>query len=155
MFDSVDITTIMNKTRKYDPLLSRSEEADDLAIEYYVAEDVSATVKKMLVDSPFLETLSSTDAIDAINGDRALKSKLFNVLVRISAISSAEDTDKVFQKYVEDLYSYNAGKVSKLSNLYSDIEEAVTNWCGNESEGNICIDVQHKGLELYENIDFE
>lgn len=155
MFDSVDITTIMNKTRKYDPLLSRSEEADDLAIEYYVAEDVSATVKKMLVDSPFLETLSSTDAIDAINGDRALKSKLFNVLVRISAISSAEDTDKVFQKYVEDLYSYNAGKVSKLSNLYSDIEEAVTNWCGNESEGNICIDDQHKGLELYENIDFE
>ena len=39
--------------------------------------------------------------------------------------------------------------------MYSDVEEAVTSWCGNESEGNICIDDQHKGLELYENIAFE
>lgn len=155
MFDSVDITTIMNKTRKYDPLLSRNEEADDLAIEYYVAEDVSTTIKKMLVDSPYVETLSSKDAIDTINGDRALKSKLFNVLVRISDMTEGRGSDEIFQKYVKDLYSYNAGKIAKLSNLYSDIEEAVTYWCGNESEGNICIDDQHKGLELYENIEFE
>ena len=60
-----------------------------------------------------------------------------------------------FQKYVRDLFSYNAGKVSKLSNLYSDVEDAVINWCGNESEGNICIDDQHKEFALYENIKFE
>ena len=60
-----------------------------------------------------------------------------------------------FQKYVRDLFNYNAGKVSKLSNLYSDVEDAVTNWCGNESEGNICIDDQHKEFALYENIKFE
>ena len=155
MFDSVDITTIMNKTRKYDPLLSRDEAADDLAIEYYVAEDVSAAVRRMLVNSPYEEILTSNAAIETINGDRALKSKLFNVLVRISKMSTGIVSDDIFYKFVKDLYSYNAGKIPKLSNLYSDVEEAVTSWCGSESEGNICIDDQHKGLELYENIDFE
>ena len=56
---------------------------------------------------------------------------------------------------MRDLYSYNAGKISKLSNLYSDIEEAVVGWCGKEAEGNICIDDQHKDFSLYENIEFE
>lgn len=155
LFDSIDVTMLMNKTHKYDPLLDRDEEADDLAIEYYVAEDVSKTIKKLLIDSPYADVLGSAKAIEVINADRALKSKLFNVLVRTNAISLGKLNDGVYQGYIKDLYSFNAGKVSKLSNLYSDIEEAVTNWCGNESEGNICIDDQHKNFALYENIDFE
>lgn len=155
LFNSIDVTTIMNKTHKYDPLLDRDEEADDLAIEYYVAEDVSKTVKKLLVESPYFDILSDKKVIDVINSDRELKSKLFNVLIRTNAMLTGIASDKIFIKYVGDLYSYNAGKISKLSNLYSDIEEAVTNWCGNESGGNICIDDQNKEFSLYESINFE
>lgn len=155
LFNSTDISTIMNKTQKYDPLLDRNQEADYLAIEYFVAEDVSKTVKKLLVESPYIDVLFDKGAIDVINEDRTLKSKLFNVLIRTNAISTGIVLDKNLKKYVGDLYSYNAGNIPKLSNLYSDIEEAVTNWCGNESEGNICIDDQHKEFTLYENIKFE
>lgn len=155
LFDSIDVTVLMNKTHKYDPLLDRNEQADDLAIEYYVADDVSKTIEKLLVESPYADVLGNTKAYEVINTDRALKSKLFNVLVRTNVISSGKLNDVVYQGYIRDLYSFNAGKISKLSNLYSDIEEAITNWCGNESEGNICIDDQHKNFSLYENIDFE
>lgn len=155
LFDSVDIATIMNKTQKYDPLLRRDEAADDLAIEYYVADDVSKTIKKLFVESPYIEILSSSKALEVINADRVLKSKLFNVLIRTSVISTGNICDNVYHNYMRDLYSYNAGKISKLSNLYSDIEEAVVGWCGNEAEGNICIDNQHKDFSLYENIEFE
>ena len=155
LFDCDDVTSIMNKTHKYDPLLDRDESADDLAIEYYVADDISNTIKKLLVDSSYVDVFDDKKIIEVINSDRALKSKLFNVLVRIKAISLGTVYGDSFHKYVRDLYSYNAGKVSKLSNLYSDIEDAVTNWCGNESEGNICIDDQHKEFALYENIKFE
>lgn len=155
LFDSTDVTVLLNKTKKYDPLLNRNEDADDLAIEYYVADDVSKIIKRLLVDSPYSDILGSSQAIATINSDRALKSKFFNVLVRISIMSSGLITDEIYHKYMTDLYSYNAGKISKLSNLYYDIESAVTNWCGNESEGNICIDDQHKNFTLYENIDFE
>lgn len=155
LFDCDDVTSIMNKTHKYDPLLDRDEAADDLAIEYYVADDVSNTIKKLLVDSPYVDIFNDKSIIGIINTDRALKSKLFNVLVRTKAITMGMVSGDSFQKYVRDLFSYNAGKVSKLSNLYSDVEDAVTNWCGNESEGNICIDDQHKEFALYENIKFE
>ena len=47
LFDCDDVTSIMNKTHKYDPLLDRDESADDLAIEYYVADDISNTIKKL------------------------------------------------------------------------------------------------------------
>lgn len=155
LFDCDDVTSIMNKTHKYDPLLDRDEAADDLAIEYYVADDVSNTIKKLLVESPYVDIFHDKSIIEIINTDRALKSKLFNVLVRTKAITMGMVSGDSFQKYVRDLFSYNAGKVSKLSNLYSDVEDAVTNWCGNESEGNICIDDQHKEFALYENIKFE
>ena len=155
LFDYRDISTIMNKSHKYDPLLCRDEEADDLAIEYYVADDVSKIVKKLMEESPYVDILGNEKAIESFNEDKDLKSKLFKVLIRTSTISTEGVSDRIFQKYVEDLYSYNAGKVSKLSTLYSDIEEAVTKWCGNESEGNICVDDQHKAFALYENIDFD
>ena len=155
LFDCNDVTSIMNKTHKYDPLLDRDEDADDLAIEYYVADDVSNTLRKLLVNSPYIDIFNDRKVIEVINSDRALKSKLFNVLVRTKAISSGIVPGVNFQKYVRDLFSYNAGKISKLSNLYSDVEDAVTSWCGNESEGNICIDDQHKEFTLYENIKFE
>ena len=155
LFDCDDVTSIMNKTHKYDPLLDRDETADDLAIEYYVADDVSNTLKKLLVNSPYVDVFNDKRIIEIINTDRALKSKLFNVLVRTKAITLGMVSGDSFQKYVRDLFSYNAGKVSKLSNLYSDVEDAVINWCGNESEGNICIDDQHKEFALYENIKFE
>lgn len=155
LFDSIDVTSIMNKTRKYDPLLVRDESADDLAIGYYVAEDVTRIMESLQVDSPYNDELYNSQTIDIVNEDRSLKTQLFNILIRVKSISSGIAYDDTFQHFVQDLYSYNAGKVSKLSNLYSAIEDAVTNWCGNESEGNICIDDQHKEFSLYENIQFE
>lgn len=155
LFDSVDVSPIMNKIHKYDPLLYRNEDADDLAIGYYVAEDVTRIINDLKVDNPYNEELYQENTVQLINDDRALKTQMFNILIRISAISSGAVPDVIFKKYVQDLYSYNAGKKAKLSNLYSDIEESVTNWCGNESEGNICIDDQHKDFSLYENIQFE
>lgn len=155
LFDSVDVTSIMNKTRQFDPLLIRDEEADDVAIEYYVAEDVSKTIKKILADSPYADVFTSDSAIEIINSDRTLKSKLFNVLIRTKMMMDTDLSDPDFDNYIEDLFNYNAGRISKLGNLYSDIEEAVTKWCGNESEDNICIDDLHNGLSIYEDIGFD
>lgn len=155
LFDCEDVSSIMDKTHKYDPLLDRDENADDLAIEYYIVDDVSKAIEKLFVDSPYVDVFNDKKTIEVINSDRSLKSKLFNVLVRTRAISTGIVAGESFRKYIGDLFSYNAGKVPKLNKLYSDVEEAVTNWCGNESEGNICINDQYKEFTLYENIKFD
>lgn len=155
LFDNVDISTIMNKVRKYDPLLNRSEHEDDIAIEYYVSEDISDTVVSIIGNSPYSAVLCDTVYINIFNEYKAIKSKLFNVLIRIRDLMNVTGYDSMFSKYISDLYNYNTGKTQKLENLYSDITDAVTCWCGNEDDDNICIYESHKSFSIYENIKFD
>ena len=155
LFDNVDVSAIMNKTRKYDPLLNRNEHEDDIAIEYYVSDDVSNTVLSIVGESPYSAVLCDTAYIGILNEDKTIKSKLFNVLIRIRDLMNVTGYDPMFSKFISDLYNYNIGKTPKLASLYSDIEDAVTCWCGNEDDDNICIDDSHKSFSIYENIKFE
>lgn len=154
LYDNADMSSIMNKTRAYDPLLNRNENEDDLAIEYYVSEDISTVISTMLQDSPYHDILNDRQYSTIFNDDKSLKTKLFNILIRTRDLVSNSDYDQTFSEYISDLYSYNAGKIAKLVNLYSDVEKAIISWCGNETEGNICIDDTHKGFSIYENIKF-
>ena len=155
LFDNVDISTIMNKTRKYDPLLNRNEQEDDTAIEYYVSEDISDTLISIIDNSPYSTILCDTAYINIFNEDKAIKSKLFNILIRIRDLMNVTGYDQMFTNYISDLYNYNIGKTPKLSNLYSDVEKAVTCWCGSEDDDNICIDDSHKSFLIYESIKFD
>ena len=155
LFDNVDISAIMNKTRKYDPLLNRNEKEDDIAIEYYVSEDITKKVKAIVEDSPYSTILCDPAYIDILNEDKSIKSKLFNVLIRIRDLMNETGYEPMFLKYISDLYNYNIGKTPKLANLYSDIKDAVIRWCGNEDDDNICIDDSHKSFSIYEDIKFE
>ncbi len=155
LFDNVDISAIMNKARKYDPLLNRNEKEDDIAIEYYVSEDITKTVKTIVDGVPYSAVLCDSAYIDILNEDKTIKSKLFNVLIRIRDLMNETGYEPMFLKFISDLYNYNIGKTSKLANLYSDIKEAVIRWCGNEDDDNICIDDSHRTFSLYEDIKFE
>lgn len=155
LFDNVDISVIMNKTRKYDPLLNRNEKEDDIAIEYYVLEDITKIVKAIVEGSPYSAILCDPAYIDILNEDKTVKSKLFNVLIRIRDLMNKTGYEPMFLKYISDLYNYNIGRTPKLENLYSDIKDAVIHWCGNDGDNNICIDDSHKSFSIYEDIKFE
>ena len=155
LFDYVDISVIMNKTRKYDPLLNRNETEDDIAIEYYVSDDITKTVKTIVNESAYSSVLCDPSYANIINEDKTVKSKLFNVLIRIRDLINDNGYEKMFLKYISDLYNYNIGKTPKLAGLYSAIEDAVMCWCGNEVDDNICIDDSHKGFVIYEDIKFD
>ncbi len=154
LFDNVDVSTIMNKTQKYDPLLNRSESEDNIAIDYYVSEDISNIVISTFGSSPYSNILCNEIYFEIFNEDKAIKSKLFNMLIRTRDLMNSTGYDSIFSKYISDLYNYNTGKTPKLANLYSDIENAVTCWCGNEDNDNICIGNSHNGFSIYEKLDF-
>ncbi len=155
LFDNVDISAIMNKTRKYDPLLNRNETEDHIAIEYYVSDDITKTVKSIVDESAYSSVLCDPSYANIINEDKTIKSKLFNVLIRIRNLMNDNGYEKLFLKYISDLYNYNIGKTPKLAGLYSDIRDAVMRWCGNEDDDNICIDDSHKSFAIYEDIKFD
>lgn len=154
MFDYADMSLLLNKLGKYDPLLVRSESADELAISYYVSSDVSSEISRILKDTPYAIVFKQKGIIDKLNDDKILRSQMFNILVRIEAIKENKKADEVYNQYIKELYYYNLGRIPKLAQLYDLVEKAVIQWCGSESGSTVCLDGSHETFTLYENIKF-
>lgn len=155
LFASNDVTPLMNTIRKYDPLLNRSENADEIAIAYYVSSDIPKMINQCLSGVSYENVLTDSGMLQKLNDDRVLRSQLFNLSVRIEAIEKQSISDEVYQDFIRDLYMFNAGKGKKLGQLYGMIEGGVTQWCGSDQDENLCLDDKHQGFALYENVKFE
>ena len=155
IFDSADVTVLMNMLKKYDPLLNRSEEADELAVSYYVSSDISKDIHKVFDYIPYGSIMCDQAMLNKLNDDKTLKSSAFNLIVRIQAIDEGVIGNEVYRKYLSDLYYYNAGVGKKLGNMYSTVEKATKQWCGCDEDDNLCLDDKHQGFMLYEKVDFK
>lgn len=155
LFESSDLTSLMNMVRMYDPLLVRNEEADQIAISYYVSSNVVEDVKKIFSGTTYGDVVCSSILFERINGDRTLKGQVFNLMTRVDALESGGIKDDVYERYLSDLYLYNSGKGKKLGSLYSMVKKSVIQWCGSDTEGNICIDDGRRGFALFEDIEFK
>ena len=155
LFDSDDVTVLMNMIKKYDPLLIRTEQADEQAISYYVSSDISQDIEQSLAGIEYKDILTEPLMITKFNNDKVLKSNLFNLMVRMDVIEKNRDEDEIYESYIKDLYMFNAGNGKKLGNLYNMVEKGVAQWCGNDDDGNFCLDDKHTGFMLFEKVEFE
>ncbi|WP_394922866.1 DNA phosphorothioation-dependent restriction protein DptF [uncultured Robinsoniella sp.] len=154
IFDSTDVTALMNMLKKYDPLLNRSEKADEIAISYYVSSDISDDMHRVFDSVSYEAIICDPSMLDKLNDDKTLKSNAFNLMTRIQAIDEGIIGNEVYGKYLTDLYFYNAGTGKKLGSLYSMVEKAAKQWCGCDEDDNLCLDDKHHGFLLYEKVDF-
>lgn len=155
IFDSADVTGLMNMLRKYDPLLIRSEKADSKAISYYVSSDVTNEISNAFMSSPYKEIICASGMTAKINDDRQLKSGLFNLIVRAQHVDEGNSESEIYKSYLSDLYVFNAGKGKKLGQLYNMVEKGVTQWCGSDKDGNLCLEDKYSGFSLYEKVEFK
>lgn len=114
IYDSADVTPLMNMLKKYDPLLNRSEKADELAISYYVSSDISNDIKNIFENISFEGIICDPAMLNKLNEDKILKSNAFNLIIRIQAINENVIGNEIYRKYLSDLFFYNAGKLKKL-----------------------------------------
>lgn len=158
LYDSIDLTTLMNILNKYDPLCIRTEKSDVTAIAYYASTNVEKQIGEAFSDTPYQEVVCNAEMMERINGDRLLKSQIYNLLVRIEyidlSINQTDFSDEIYKKYLSDLYLFNAGQGRKLGSLYNMVEKGVIQWCGNDVDGNLCLDDRHSGFCLYEKVEF-
>lgn len=155
LFDSADVTTLMNLLQKCDPLLMRSEAGDAMAISYYVSGNVCKEIKTAVINLPYANVLCNPTMIVKLNSDKVLKSMVFNLIVRCEFIESEDRTDAVYEQYLKDLYWYNAGKGKKLGLLYNMVEKGVAQWCGSDEAGNLCLEERRSGFSIFESVKFK
>ena len=145
----------MDTIQKYDPLLIRSEKADAKAISYYVSTDVTSEINNAFMLSPYKDVICASGMIVKIIDDRQLKPGLFNLIVRMQHIDEGKSESEIYKKYLSDLYMFNAGQGKKLGQLYNMVEKSVTQWCGSDEDGNLCLEDKHSGFSLYEKVEFK
>lgn len=155
MYEYTDKSVLLNQLQKYDPLLVRSEQADEDAISYYVSSDVSEEVISAIGKETYSKVLCQASAIEKINSDKVLKAQLFNILERLKKIKCDIIQDKAYMSFLNALYYFNTGTTKKYGEIYEVVEDAIIQWCGNEEQDNICFDDSHDGIALYEHIEFE
>ena len=114
LYEYSDVSIILDKMRKYDPLLIRSEVADEDAIFYYVSSDVKERVINSIEKEAYSKVLCQKSAIFKINDDKVLKAQMFNILVRINAMKRERDKEGVYSKFLEALFYFNIGKTKNL-----------------------------------------
>lgn len=73
LFESADITALMNMLKRHDPLLLRSEEADEAAVSYYVSSNVSQEIKRVFENSPYYSVICDDNMLEKINTDKTIK----------------------------------------------------------------------------------
>lgn len=154
LFDSTDVSFLMNILEKYDPLLYRSERADENAIAYYVSADVSNDIKKSFNNILYSTVICNDNMLKRINTDRMVKSSIFNTIVRIDNIDSNVNNDEIYDEYIRYLYYFNAGRGNKLGGLYGLVEKAVIQWCGSNEDGFLCLDDKQEDFSIFEEVKF-
>ncbi len=93
--------------------------------------------------------------ISQINSDKVLKLQFFKALIRINEIMNYNENEEVYISFLKDLYHYNAGHSMELALLYIKVQKAVIQWCGSESDENVCLDDSIMGFSVYEDLDFK
>lgn len=155
LFESIDVTMLLSVFSKYDPLLIRSEQTDEDAIIYYASSDISLKIKEFLDQSIFGDVICTPEMLEKINGDKTLRSSIYNLIVRVLSIEEGDIKGETYKNYLKNLYWYNSGNSKKLRPLYEMVEKAVMQWCGSDDDGNLCLDDSHKEFHLYEKVEFD
>lgn len=155
MFDNIDVTPLMNQLQKHDPVLKRTEVADAFAIHYNVSAGIEDEIRAYLKGSSYESVLANNKVISQINSDKVLKLQFFKALIRINEIMNYNDNEEVYISFLKDLYHYNAGHSMELASLYNKVQKAVIQWCGSESDENVCLDDSIMGFSVYEDLDFK
>ena len=154
MYEYQDVSNLMNKVKRYDPVLCRSQSADKDTILYYVTSDVSDFVTNIVKNTPYNEILGKKNVMEKINKNKNLKLLMFNVITRIQVMKKELVPEVSYSKFVRSLYFYNAGIGIQMRPVYNLVNNAVRQWCGYEDDDNICLKEMSNGISLYENIRF-
>lgn len=152
LFESNDVSTLLNNLQKYDPLLIRTDETDKNAVDYYVTEDVSTFIKSKLEGYSYFNLINNNENYASTKSDSDIKKIIFNICTRIMNIEEPAP-DLFYNNYLKYLFYCNIGAKKQLKGLYDEVTKAVLNWCGSKKQA-ICLKRFKNGFSLYEWLDF-
>lgn len=138
LFSTEDNSGLFLSLKKCDPLNIKNEIIDDLVISVMNNDNIL-----QLMGETLPEVYSKLDCIRTVDftdrTKRQLKQECLKLYIRCSRLfgrnTNLELEDKLYEKFIQDLYYWNSGKTAKLREVYDTVEKAALKWNG-EAAGN-------------------
>lgn len=126
LFDSSNTSAVLRYLRKLDPVNASNETLDHLIIEMGTTADPGSYFIRhglLLPEDRLYSVLSDVPVLDRI--------KLFIRLNYILGVGPAFfSEDRHYQAFMQHLYNFHAGQVSRLITLYRNVQKAIFEWNG-------------------------
>lgn len=155
LFDQNGVTTLMEHSKLNDPVLIRDEKSDDLAIEFYVSAKCNDFLEDAFRNTPYVDQIISEQCLSMINKNEEFKEKIFKCMIRTKVMMEIRINDSVYDRFINTLYLYNAGKKNKLRDLYESVKQAIGQWCGEDELSNLCLNSESDNSLLFENVEYK
>lgn len=153
IFHQAGLSEILDALNDNDPVLQRTEEADDFAIEYFVTDECVNLLRTILEPTVYGKFVFDSDIKNICNNSSKLRPVLLNSYIRIKAIEEGIVRDSEYMDFMMLLYFYYTGEKKRIRKLKTLIKEAVENWCGADHDGHICFNDTNKDLLMFEKLD--
>lgn len=142
LFDRSELSFVFEAIKKLDPLNIRNNELDDFVVEFNTSDRVFEFFNNNIrYPDKYLMQVENKDLAGTKNDE--LRDKLLALFIRSFALSATSDLfnleDKIYSKFIQDLYNWNKCDKSKLKDLYVRIKTAIMKWNGESDQNEINI----------------
>lgn len=133
LFGKRNTSEILDAMQSVDPMQIRNENIDDYIVFYENTADVVSVFLKDLQKFDYVITrIANEDFADP--SLHMVKEELLKIYIRICWLTSVRKDllppDSDYLEYMDALYSWNTGDVSKLKKIYAIVEKGVLAWNG-------------------------
>lgn len=161
LFSHKELSSIFHGLSTLDPLNIRNEELDDFIIKFNNSTDIFELFDDNLsYVKGFLGNIEN-DYLKDNKLSEKIKFNLLKLFIRGYLLFGKNDIfsleDKVYTDFIRDLYYWNKGEKTKLSNLYNFIKSGILKWNGESAEKsiNIFLGKSQNKYKISEKIDFK
>lgn len=142
VFENYGTSELIDRMTSHSAQSDSVEHRDNAVLSFYAADDITDTVKRILVNSKYADILLQYDLSTIDNTRDDLKKYVYKFLMNYQKIADSQTlaSDVVYAGFVADLFHSYAGNRSKLKELYKAVQHSIYAWDGIYGNDLICID---------------
>lgn len=132
LFNRKERSSLLSAMRDLDPIHIRSFFIDEIVVGLHTVENWDELIQSHIKDQHAIRWLSPFSSSESLSGFSF--QAFYESFLRISYLTNKDFSLKLkdvnYEKYLQNLYSFNVGNMKKVRDIYDEIKSAIFAWKG-------------------------
>lgn len=161
MYEKVELSNIISKLYKLDPLTKVSKKLEEDLLHYQLTNEIVGSIRDDLKDLDKMFTAYIAEKVDEAQIQGFSQSKIieiryefFKLYRRTKYLAQGELEEEIYTSYMKDLYGSNKKDKNQLKELFREVRDNLYRWDGSMSAKGIRVSSskRHRTLGIYEQV---